>query len=241
MTGQGGRHRTGRVLALVGAVSLAAALAAGFYLGQRAAYSDMGLDPRQYREMQRELPLSRDEVSRLRGEVEVQRTRREVDRTSLEMVRREIADYRQQIGDLEEALQFYRSLMAPGSIARGLSLRSLELVATNQPQRFAYRIVAQQAARKHALIKGVLRAEVFGVLDGQEVSYPLSELSPDVQASGLPLQFRYFQTIEGLLVLPEGFDPKEVRAVASARAPRKTEVQKSFPWRVQEKFSYGQL
>ncbi|MCB1679530.1 MAG: hypothetical protein KDI16_12680 [Halioglobus sp.] len=227
------------MLVLVGAVSLLAVLAAGFYLGWRTAYSDMGLDPRRYREMQRTLPLARDEISRLTGKIEVQRTRREVDRAALEMVRQEIADYREQISDLEEALQFYRGLMAPGSIARGLSLRSFELVATSQPQRFAYRIVAQQKARRHALIRGVLRAEVSGVLDGREVSYPLSELSPDLQGAAVPLRFRYFQSIEGQLTLPDGFAPKEVRAVASASAPRKTEVRESFPWRVQEKFSYG--
>ena len=222
----------------VGVLLLVVMLFAGFYLGQRAAYSGMGMDAGIYRAMEAEIPQLQAEITRLEGELEVQLTRREVDQQALEMVRGEIAAQKEQISGLEEGLRFYRSLMAPGEIAQGLSLRPIELVALDKPNSFAFRIVAQQEARKHSQLKGDLSVDVVGVLEGEQVSYPLAELSEDVEGLDVPLRFRYFQSIEGELELPDGFEPGSVNLVARASSPRKAEVRVQFPWQLQERFTH---
>ena len=224
-------------LALVGVVLLGLLMLA-FLLGERAAYSGMGLNPELYRAMKSELPRLQGELGSLESELEVQRTQRQVSEQALEMVRREIAEQKEQISSLEEGLQFYRSLMAPGEIAQGLSLRPLELVPLEQPGHFSYRIVAQQEARKHSQLKGKLSVEVNGVLAEQQVSYQLAELSDDLEGTEVTLRFRYFQSIEGTLVLPEGFEPRSVSLVATATTPRKMEAREEFPWQLKEKFTH---
>lgn len=220
------------------ALVILALLVAAFYLGERAAYSGMGLNPELYRAMKTEVPRLQEEVGTLTAELEVQRTQKQVSEQALEMVRREIAEQKEQISALEEGLQFYRSLMAPGEIAQGLSVRPPELVAMDNPGQFSFRIVAQQEARKHSLLKGQLSAEVIGVLGDQQVSYSLAELSDDLEAPTTALRFRYFQSIEGVLVLPKGFKPGSVRLVATATSPRKMEAREQFPWRVNERFTH---
>ncbi|RLQ21126.1 hypothetical protein DWB85_13640 [Seongchinamella sediminis] len=224
-------------LALAGLV-IAALLALAFYLGERAAYSGMGLSPELYRAMKTQVPRLQSEVAALTHELEVVRTRNQVSEQALELVRREIAEQKEEISGLEEGLQFYRSLMAPGEIAQGLSLRPLELVATDQPDRYSFRIVAQQEASKHALLKGELSAELLGVRDEQQLSYSLAELSDDLEGPAITLRFRYFQSIEGTLVLPQGFQPGSVRLVATASSPRRMEVREEFPWQVNERFTH---
>lgn len=231
-------RRQRNLLLAIGLLLLALVMVAGFYLGRSAAYSGMGLDVEVYRAMEAEIPPLRAEIARLEGELEVQRTRHEVDQQALEMVRGEIAAQKDQISALEEGLRFYRSLMAPGEIAQGLSLRPVELIALDKPNRFAFRIVAQQEARKHALLKGDLSVDVTGVLEGEQVSYPLADLSQDVDGLDVPLRFRYFQSIEGELELPEGFEPGSVNLVATASSPRKAEVRVQFPWQLQERFTH---
>ncbi|TDG11561.1 hypothetical protein E2F43_17760 [Seongchinamella unica] len=224
-------------LGLAGVV-IAALLVLAFYLGEQAAYRGMGLNPELYRVMKAELPRLQQELGSLRTELEVQRTQTQVSEQALEMVRREIAEQKEQIASLEEGLQFYRSLMAPGEIAQGLSLRPLELVALDMPGQFSFRIVAQQEARKHSLLKGELSAEVVGVLDDQQVSYSLAELSDDLEGPAITLRFRYFQSIEGTLVLPQGFEPGSVRLLATATSPRKMEVREEFSWQINERFTH---
>lgn len=231
-------RRYRRLMIGVGLLLLAVVLLAGFYLGQRAAYSAMGLDPEVHRAVRQELAEAYSTIGRLEGELDVQLARHEMDQQALELVRREIAGQQEQISALEEGLRFYKSLMVPGEIAQGLSLRPLELVALEQPGRYAFRIVVQQEARKHSLLKGELSAVLDGLLADQQVSYPLAELSDDLEAGKVPLRFRYFQSIEGELNLPEGFEPRSVRLVATATEPRKAEVREQFSWQVQERFTH---
>lgn len=224
---------------LVAGVLLASlAGAAGFHLGQRALSGGADIEPAVVESLQSEVVAARQEVRSLQGSLDLERTRHEINRRALEMVRSEIASQKEQIADLEEGLRFYRELMAPGEVAAGLTLRTMEIVPGEQPGRFAYRILVQQEARKHSLLEGELHVEVFGSLLNQELSYSLAELSDDVDRDAIALRFRYFQAIEGELTLPEGFEPIGIRLVASVSKPQKTEVREQFNWEAQEKFTH---
>ncbi|MEM1113410.1 MAG: DUF6776 family protein [Pseudomonadota bacterium] len=230
-------RRRRRLLVVVFALIGLLLLGAGLYLGQRAAYTGLGIDVDEYRGLKKSLPAAEAEITRLAGELEVSRTRHSVDRDALEMVRREIAEQKEQIAGLEEGLQFYRSLMAPESIAQGLSLRPMELVSQGEGL-YAYRIVAQQEARKHSILRGELYVEIFGRQEGEIVTYPLASLADDLDNNSHKLRFRYFQSIEGELALPPGFEPTAVIVVARSESPSKTEIREEFPWQTNERFTH---
>ncbi len=173
-----------------------------------------------------------------RGELEMLRTRHEVDRQALELVRLEMAQQKERATELEEGLRFYRSLMAPDEVPGGLSIRQPELVEGARPGTYSLRLVVQQQARRHELVRGQLEAEVEGTLDGAEVSIPLGDLSADFSAQSMALQFRYYQSVEGELTLPDGMEPGGLSIVARASKPHKTEVGLQFPWRLQERFTH---
>jgi hypothetical protein len=244
MSSRAYRSRLGRAAArrrvLVVAVALLAALilVAGFYLGQLAAYSGMGIDPELYRQLHAEQPEKEQQLQALESELATVESRNEVDRAGLELLRNDLAEQKREIGDLQEGLRFYRGLMAPGELAQGLSLRTPERVAMDAKGRFAFRIVAQQEARKHETLRGSLYAEVFGLLEGEQVTYSLAELSDDFDKDVIPLRFRYFQAIEGEVFLPEGFDPRFINVTASATSPRKAEAREQYPWQIKGKFTH---
>jgi uncharacterized protein DUF6776 len=233
------RHvRRREIQIVVATLLLATTLGAGFYLGKSAIYNGLGIEPEVYRQMKADIPLAAEEINELERALEIQRTRSEVDRSALEMVRKELAGQEKKILDLEERLRFYQTLMAPEDIARGLVLRPVEIVATDVADRFAFRLVAQQEARKHAVLKGSLAVKIVGSVEGEEVSFSLSALSEDVEKESILLRFRYFQAIEGELILPPGFAPQSVELVGRSTTPIKIEIREQFPWIVQERFSY---
>ncbi len=51
-----------------------------------------------------------------------------------------------------------------------------------------------------------------GVAGGNAAQYSLAELDPDVESVPINIRFKYFQIIEGLIYLPEGFEPESIRA-----------------------------
>lgn len=226
------------MLVLATALGLALVLGLGVYLGLRGAYRSLGIDPGEYRQMRVALPEARARVAELERELDASRTRHEVDRAALEMLRQDLARQRQQIADLDEGLRFYRSLMAPGEIAQGVSLRGVELVAREPAGRFGYRLVVQQEARKHETVRGELRVSLQGELDGQPASFALSRLADDVEGATIDLRFRYFQAVEGELQLPEGFAPAAVEVVAELSSPRTLSLSERYPWLLQEKFTH---
>lgn len=234
------RLRRERRLQVVLALLLAGlVLFCGFWLGQAAVYSGYGIDPARHRAQAVALEQARQQLEVLRRELDMAEVRRDVDREALEMVRRELARQNERIASLEEGVRFYRGLMAPGELSEGFSLRGLELVPRETAGRYAYRIVAQQEASEHHLLQGELYAEVRGSQGGEAKVLPLAELSPDLASRVVPLRFRYFQSIEGELQLPEGFQPEAVSVVATIKSPQAAEVSESYPWKLQRYFTRG--
>lgn len=181
---------------------------------------------------------SASELATVRNQLTLERKRHELDRHALEMVRTEIAGGKTRVAELEEELRFYRSLMSPDSVKKGVSLRAPELVQGSTSDTVAFRIVVQQKAHKHAMVKGSLIVRVSGMLAGQQVSYPLSELANTVEDESVVLQFRYFQTVEGELIVPQGFEPMAISLTVTTKKPQKLELGETYPWQLQEQFSH---
>jgi hypothetical protein len=218
------------------ALLVALTLLAGIYLGRQAGYKTMKAVPQAMEGMQAELSATREALKVTQGDLQIQRTRHEVDSRALELLRGEMAAEKERTADLEEGLRFYRSMVVSEDMASGLSLRKPELVTGESPGRVAYRIFIQQKEREYEMVEGSLSVEVFGLKGETEVSYPLAELSKDFDHRAAALHFRYFQAVEGELVLPEDFEPTGMTVLARASKPRETEVSEQFPWELQERF-----
>jgi hypothetical protein len=215
-------------------LALALTMLVGIYLGRQAAYKNMKVAPPA--SLQVELSAAREALKASQGDLQMQRTRHEVDSHALELLRSEMAAEKERTADLEEGLSFYRNMVVSDDMASGLSLRKPELVPGESPGHLTYRLFIQQKEREYEMVEGTLSVEVFGLKGQAEVSYPLSALSDDFDQRAAALHFRYFQAIEGELVLPEGFEPKGMTVVARASKPRVTEVREQFPWELQERF-----
>lgn len=158
----------------------------------------------------------------------------EVDRQANEDVRQEVIDLKDQLAKLQEDNSFYRNLMAPSGNKRGLTFGAVEIVDTDIPRNYDYKVVMQQLAVNHQLLNGYLEFNVVGRLNAEEVSLPLKSLSEQVTVDRIRLRFKYFQTVQGRLSLPEGFEPERIELVASSSGRESVTVEKRFGWLVEE-------
>lgn len=225
----------GVILLVIAGLSL---VVASYFAGTKSYFGDLPGDEAVISLSDTESGLDLDRSASMQNELAVQRKRHDLDRRALDLVRSEMASENERIAGLEEELRFYRSLMAPKRVMQGVSVRQPELVAKTRDRRFAFRIITQQNARKHELLKGALSVRVQGQLAGQEVSYPLSEVSDDVKEETVPLQFRYFQALEGEIGLPIGFEPKAIAVLVKVTKPKKIEFREQYPWQLQERFAH---
>lgn len=159
-----------------------------------------------------------------------------VDEQAARSLRDTISKMRDDMAGLREEVTFYKSLMAPSSLERGLQIAEFDVGDGEHENQFSYHLLLTQAEERRSWIQGSVELEVHGVraaADGSSVEevLGLTELT-DVDEYPLHFRFRYFQDLAGLVSLPKGFRPRAVVITATPKG-RSEPVQRSFDWRVQ--------
>ncbi len=155
-----------------------------------------------------------------------------VDRQALEEVQDTILNFRETIAQLEEDVLYYKQIMSPENNDTGLMIGQLDLVNMNDAGRVRYRLELRQVGNNDNIISGYANVNILGSQDRQEISMPLRSVAVDEDQLDIRLQFRYFQNIQGELLLPERFEPVGVQIIAVDEGNDET-VQKSFAWVVE--------
>lgn len=155
-----------------------------------------------------------------------------VDRQALEEVQDTILNFRETIAQLEEDVLYYKKIMSPENNDTGLMIGQLDLVNMNDAGRVRYRLELRQVGNNDNIISGYANVNILGSQDRQEISMPLRSVAVDEDQLDIRLQFRYFQNIQGELLLPERFEPLGVQIIAVDEGNDET-VQKSFAWVVE--------
>ena len=157
-------------------------------------------------------------------------TAAEVDRRALESLRVELAERRGEVAELKQAVGFYRNLMAPDEVDKPVSVGAVEFTPGNLAGRYQYRIVVQQTAKKHSELRGTLGISFAAVRGEEPVSLALAELTADGAKDAIPLQFKYFQSIEGEISVPEDLLLTEVSLAVRITRPMQLELDHQLPW-----------
>lgn len=198
--------------------------------------------------LQVELIRTSGENATLRQQLSSLESSANLDKVALDNVRQTILLLRERISLLEEDVLFYKQIMSPDNAETGLVIGRLDLEATAALDVFRYKLEFKQQGNNEHMLSGHVNIDIQGQRNGIPVSLPLTELSTAeestveepsaVEKVDIALEFRYFQNIEGELVLPTGFTPGKVQIVAVAwiaGAEEPKTVRKSFGWVVRKR------
>lgn len=156
----------------------------------------------------------------------------EVDRKATEQVRGEVVNLKNRIAELEGDNAFYRDLMRPESDDQGISAESPAIEATaGMPNAYDYKMVVKQQSANRSQVVGYMEFSIIGTNgEGKSKRFTLSQLAPAVTSEKIKLNFKYFQRLEGQLILPELFTPERIELKIVSVRPRKTLIEKTFNW-----------
>ncbi len=162
----------------------------------------------------------------------------ELARAGLQQAGEEIEQLQDRNNQLEKELSFYRSIMAPELDKKGLTIDSLEVRPDAADRhRYHFRLVLTQAKKQDWYLKGSFRLTLHGEQNGSPVQLTTSQI---LDKSTRPtFSFRYFQRIEGIMTLPEGFAPHRIVVVAQTSNGRE-KAEASFPWPSAESKSHAE-
>ena len=148
-------------------------------------------------------------------------------------VQQTILELQTQLARVQEEVQFYKGVMLPKVEDKGLRIERLRVENSGEPNRFKYNLLLTQVVNKYDYVQGDVEINLVGDEDNLGSNLPLGDISTQDQDS-IRFRFRYFQNIDGELMLPDGFIPKEVMVVAQSTGRSSQRQERRFTWQVGE-------
>ncbi|MGM0434943.1 MAG: DUF6776 family protein [Pseudomonadota bacterium] len=187
---------------------------AGFLLGSeqyRARYqaADEGLET--VREKRDRL---QEEVTEYRRELLKLERDQEVDRHSLREAQSTIRELEQALQERKSEISFYKSIMAPDDLETGLQVFRMDLDPTSNPDRWRYNLVLSQIGDNNRFVSGHVKVHLVGYVGEERQRLPLHRISDSREDNEIDFRFRYFQSVDGDMTIPDGFEPHSIQVTA---------------------------
>lgn len=152
-----------------------------------------------------------------------------IDSQATEVVRKEIESLKNQVTELNEEIRFYQGVMLPKMGDKGLRIESLNITPTDEPNRIKYSLLLTQVVDKHGFVRGGVEIKLLGSQGENQKELTFTELT-EGNTKKIGFNFKYFQNLDGELVIPAGFLPKEVMVVAKSSGRRSQTLERKFEW-----------
>jgi hypothetical protein len=220
------RHR----LKVVGGVLVSVLVLWGMfeYGFSRAGYDNASL--LQEREaMQASLKAAEEESRRLSERISILERAAQVDQQAYAQVEESLKQAQDEMLELKEEVAFYRGIVSPSETASGLAVTRFQLENIGEAHTYRFKLVLSQLKTNNRVVKGYARVAFDGVMAGEQKQLGLKELSRG-KLDRLKLRFKYFQDIEGDVVLPQDFLPSRVLVEVVPTGKNATRLKKSFDW-----------
>lgn len=169
-------------------------------------------------------------VRQLRQNVATLRRSDQISRSANTELQATLAEREEEISALRADVAFYERLVGATGQRRGLNVHEAVFVP-EAGGTWRYTVTLTQNLNRGAISKGEARLSVEGVKGGRLQTLAWEQLVQKPGGPGQPFSFRYFQQLEGSIMLPQGFTPQRVRV--QLRADGHT-VDQAFPWTAPE-------
>ena len=189
-----------------------------------------------YEKLRGDLESTKTELATAQKDLESTREREslaarsdQVSRTANSSLQDSLREREEEIAALRADLAFYQRLVGGRAPRQGLTVHQLALKPIGQSAGYAFRLTLTQNMKKAETSNGEVRLEVDGVRGAKLAGLNWKDLTQDQQAEPIKFKFKYFQQLDGSLMLPEGFQPN--RVTVTAKSDSGDEVKQAFAWR----------
>lgn len=178
--------------------------------------------------LQEELRAARQLLDEERSRSTVAERESDVVRRANALLRETERKRQDEIANLQADLEFYRKLGGASGSQGPLAVHYLELQPTQSPRVFRIIISLTQNLRWASSTSGNVQLSVDGISNGAAAHLGYQQL---MAKSDKPLtfQFKYFQQLEQLITLPEGFEASSLTVELKSKS-LKTPLRQSWEW-----------
>lgn len=158
----------------------------------------------------------------------------EISKQSIELLKATNQNLQNNINVLQTDLSFYRRILGPTEVGTALvSVAELKWGAKQEKAHYRYRMVLIQSGTNHEWQEGSIQLAVVGLQDNKVAKFFVKNASSTRNGGTLEYRFRYFQNLEGDVVLPEAFIPEHVEVTLLPSKEGVAEIKENFAWKLE--------
>lgn len=180
------------------------------------------------RQSERQLAEQQRTIEELRQREATLQASDRISRAANTEVQASLAERDEEIAGLRADVAFYERLVGATSQRKGLSVHSAEF-SPEAAGTWHYSVVLTQNLNRGAISQGQMRFSVEGVKDGKLTTVSWDELHQRKAVPGQEYSFRYFQQLNGSVMLPKDFTPQRVRVSLGGPGGAATQ---NFDWKL---------
>ena len=162
-------------------------------------------------------------------ELEIAKNSRDsqIKRLAYDEIAQTLAATSNEVADLKDDIRFYESIVEGDENKKGLQIKSLSLQADGTTGSYRYKVVIINSDYGNKKSKGTLSIELEGEREGklEKVKIPAAEDSEEVT-----LLFKYLQRIDGVIAVPDNFQPQRVGIMARLSGKKAVKIEKWYNW-----------
>ena len=213
-------------LILIALVIYFGSVIAAFYVGRLQISEQYAHTKKQLVDQTQRLDSLNQEHEALQDTLVQLKRQLHIDDSAYAELRKELEESNLQLAELRSELIFYQSIISPQEGQQGVRVQELKITPTQQSQRFKYKLVLIQTLQEGKELTGTVSFTIKGEHNGevQTVRHPSSG------EGKMEVKFKYFQNLTGTLVLPEAFEPLEVRVDLAGKGKKALIEERWYPW-----------
>ncbi len=199
-----------------------------FYFARYFVADELIVANYQVHALQQDLQTALEQLDTEQARSTVAEREADVVRRANALLRASERERQDKIAGLQADLAFYRRLGGANGSQAPLAVHYLELQPTRSPRVYRIMFTLTQNLRWASVISGHIQLGVDGIRN--DVAQHLTEKQLLAEsAEPLDFKFKYFQQLERLITLPEGFEASRLTIHLKSRSLR-TPVEQSMKW-----------
>jgi cell division protein FtsB len=226
------KHHNPRRIFAVRAVLIVAVFAAcwGLYeFGRGRSGYDWDKANTQIRALREQIGALDSRINKLMIENAQLSSDQAIDSTANLQVSDKLRQLNEEMFELKEELVFYRSLLSPAEMEPGLQILGIQVSKDGDGNTYNYKIVLTQRHSRDQFATGEISMQLNGTDSGKKTRLDLQQLMGEGENS-LAFKFKNFQSLEGQLTLPEGFEPKDVLVSIMPATRGIKQIERTYEW-----------
>ncbi len=147
----------------------------------------------------------------------------QMDQTAYRQLDKSLRNSASQIVKLQEQVAFYQDIISPADHIAGPRIQALRIQSLPGAGQYRYRLMLIQALKHQQTVYGRATLQVNGVQGGKNATLTF----PGPGSKPLSVNFKYFQELDGQIILASNFTPQSVtvRVMLGGR-----ELDRTYAW-----------